>query len=93
MANNHFGESSNESTPMPWSEEDWLIIDSALNSIAKCVRRLEQDEKRQEKRARLESAEPSFSPIAGDSSCASSRVEILANRLPDISGVVDQKGH
>lgn len=32
---------------MRWNEEDWLIIDSVLNSVAKSLRRIERKERKE----------------------------------------------
>ncbi len=37
---------------MAWSEEDWLIIDSVLNTIAKSLRRIEREERQQKQQKR-----------------------------------------
>lgn len=52
---------------MAWSNEDWLIIDSVLNSVAKSIRRIEQEERRQSKLLQLETADQAFSSFAGNS--------------------------
>lgn len=36
---------------MAWTEEDWLIIDSTLNRVAKSLRRIEQEEKKRKNSA------------------------------------------
>jgi hypothetical protein len=50
---------------MSWSNEDWLIIDSVLNSVAKSIRRIEQEERRQTKLIQQEPPEQTFSSFAG----------------------------
>lgn len=39
---------------MPWTKEDWLIIDNTLNHIAKSLRRIEQEEKKLKKQRERE---------------------------------------
>lgn len=38
---------------MVWNEEDWLIIDTVLNRVAKSLRRIEREERKETVRSLL----------------------------------------
>ncbi len=57
---------------MAWSEEDWLIIDSVLNDIAKSLRRIKQERRKLEQhRQHKEETQLVFSSAITESSGSS----------------------